>query len=540
MTVGQRFLAASCVLISVLASRPAEAQAAATSDGARCPSPAPFIDPPGSAHWTSWGVGVTNTRFQPGEQARLTIDQVPKLKLKWAFGFPGAGAAYAQPMIAGGRLFVGSQNGSVFALDAKSGCTYWTFMAAAGVRSAITLGTRKVNGREAYTLYFGDIKARVYALDAATGDLLWARKLDDHQFARVTGAPTLFEGKLYVPLASFEEPAARNPRYECCTFRGSLVALDAESGAVAWKTYTISEEPRPLGKTTAGTERYGPSGAGVWGAPTIDARRRVVYIATGNMYTEPTQRTSDAVMAIDLASGKVKWTNQLTPKDVWVVGCDTQAPNCPAPGTLGPDFDFGQGAMLTTVNGRDMLVIGQKSGIGWALDPARQGAVAWQYRAGRGSTSGGMHFGSALDGEQVYFPVSDASNREPGAVPGGLHAVRLDTGQRVWYTPPPPPKCGTGLNCNGAQSNAITVIPGVVFSGSFDGAMRAFSSKDGAIVWEFDTNREFDTVNGVKAKGASIGGNAGPVVVDGMVYVSSGYDGPGGRPGNVLLAFGVE
>ncbi|HXI30304.1 MAG TPA: PQQ-binding-like beta-propeller repeat protein, partial [Vicinamibacterales bacterium] len=477
---------------------------------------------------------TSNARFQPAAQAGLTAAQVPTLRLKWAFGFPNATAARAQPTVVGGRLYVGSQSGLVYALDAKSGCTIWTYQARAAVRSAITIGPRG-SGAAAY---FGDGKANAYAIDAATGDLLWTRTLDEHGSARVTGAPTLYQDRLYVPIASGEEGQGNNAKYECCTFRGSLVALDAASGALLWKTYTIAAEARPIGTNASGTTRWGPSGAGIWSSPTVDAKRKLVYAATGNMYTEPQQPTSDAIMAFDLDTGAVKWTAQVTPQDVFVVGCNQPNPaNCPKPDAIGPDFDFGSSPILATLpNGRDLIVDGQKSGVGWAFDPDRQGAVTWQYRAAKGSALGGMEFGSAADGEQAYFAVADGNSPQPG----GLHAVTLATGARAWYAPPPSPACGMpARGCNAAILSAITVMPGVVFTGSNDGAVRAYSTRDGSIVWQFDTNRDFETVNGVKANGASMSG-PGPVVAGGMLYVNSGYGALGGRPGNVLLAFGVD
>ena len=492
--------------------------------------------------WNGWGVDTSNTRFQPASQAGLTAAQVPRLALKWAFGFPNVATARAQPTIVGGRLFVGSQSGLVYALDAASGCTIWTFQAKAAVRSAITIGPRGSGG----AAYFGDGKANAYAIDAATGDLIWTRTLDEHASARVTGAPTFFENRLYVPVASGEEGQGSNAKYECCTFRGSLVALDASTGALVWKTYTIAAEAKPIGKNASGTTRWGPSGAGIWSSPTIDPKRHLVYAATGNMYTEPQQATSDAIMAFDLDTGAVKWTAQATPQDVFVVGCsdlrqlaglEMRPANCPHSGELGPDFDFGSSPILAKLpNGNDVIVAGQKSGVGWAFDPDRQGAVRWQYRAGRGSALGGMEFGSAVDGEHAYFAVADGGSPQPG----GLHAVKLATGERDWYAPPPPPACGTpGRGCSAAILAAITVMPGVVFAGSNDGAIRAYSTKDGSIVWQYDTNHEFQTVNGVRANGASMSG-PGPVVAGGMLYVNSGYGALGGRAGNVLLAFGVE
>jgi len=498
----------------------------------RCTAP-PSLNLSSGPRWNGWGVDTSNTRFQPAAHAGLTAAQVPKLTLKWAFGFPNAATARAQPTVVGGRLFVGSQSGLVYALDAATGCTIWTFQAKAAVRSAITIGPRGSGG----AAYFGDGKSNAYAIDAATGALIWTRALDEHPSARVTGAPTLFENRLYVPVASGEEGQGNNPKYECCTFRGSLVALDAATGSLLWKTYTIGAEAKAIGKNASGTTRWGPSGAGVWSSPTIDPKRRVIYAATGNMYTEPQQGTSDAIMAFDLDTGAVKWTSQVTPQDVFVVGCNQpNAANCPAPGEVGPDFDFGSSPILATLpGGADVIVDGQKSGVGWAFDPDRQGAVKWQYRAAKGSALGGMEFGSAVDGEHAYFAVADGNSPQPG----GLHAVKLATGERAWYAPPPPPACGTpGRGCNAAILAAITVMPGIVFAGGNDGAIRAYSTRDGSIVWQYDTNREFQTVNGVKANGASMSG-AGPIVAGGMLYVNSGYGALGGRAGNVLLAFGV-
>lgn len=516
-----------------LAGRPLSASPA--SAAGRCVSPSPF-DVSSGARWTGWGPSLNNTRYQPAPDAGLAPDQVPALGLKWAFGFPNATSARALPTVAGGRLFVGSADGTVYALDAKLGCTIWTFKARAGVRSAIVIGQPSPNGT--VMAYFGDGRAAVYGVNAATGELVWSRTIDEHPSAHVTGAPALYQNRLYISVASGEEGQGNNPRYECCTFRGSLVALNATTGAPVWKTFTIADEPRSLGRNNGGATRWGPSGAGIWSTPTVDPKRRVVYAATGNMYTEPQQGTSDAVMAFDMDSGKIAWTSQVTPKDIFVVGCNQPNPaNCPAPDALGPDFDFGNSPMITTVaGGRDLIVIGQKSGVGWALDPDKSGAVVWQYVAGRGSALGGMEFGSAADEERAYFAVADGNM----ATAGQMHAVRLDTGERAWMTPPPPLKCGErARGCSQAILAAISVIPGALFAGGMDGGMRAYSTRDGAIIWEFDTNREFTTVNGVAARGASING-PGPVVAGGMVYVNSGYGALGGRPGNVLLAFGVE
>ncbi len=529
----------STLLTFALALMGVPARAQAPDAANRCPSTAPMPNPAAGPHWNGWGADLANTRTQPAGQAGLRAADIPKLKLKWAFGIPDATQARAQAAVAGGRLFFGGAPGTIYALDAKTGCAYWTFKAQAGVRTAISVGPYKgPSGVSGYAVYFADANANAYAVDANTGQPIWTRKLDDHPAARSTGAPILHEGRLYAPVAGVsEENAAGRPQYECCTFRGSLSALDANTGAVVWKAYTIAEAPQPRGKSSTGAQLWGPAGAGVWSSPTIDTKRGSIYVATGNGYSDPPQPTSDAVIAFDLKTGKMKWASQVTPKDVWVLGCSNSAqtrnPNCPE--DLGPDYDFAASPILATLpGGRNLLVIPQKSGVGYALDPDKEGAVVWQYRFGRGSGIGGV-WGAAADQQQAYFSAADYLT----PAPGGLHAVKLGTGERAWYTPPKPPLCGTGAGCSAAQSAALTVIPGVVFSGSADGGLRAHSSLDGSILWEFDTNRDFETINGVKAKGGSFDG-PGAVIAGGMLYISSGNGGLVGRPGNVFLAFGAE
>ena len=500
----------------------------------RCAKEAAFPTPAITPMWSGWSPTITNTRFQREDQAGLTSRDVTRLRLRWAFGFPDASSAWAQPTVGGGRVFVGSQNGTVYSLDTRTGCIYWTFSAQGGVRTAIVLGPPSADGSVA--VYFGDTAANAYALDAKTGQQLWVRKVETHPLARVTGAPTVHEGRLYVPVSSYEEAQGSDPKYACCTFRGSIVALDAKNGTIEWKTYMIEDEARPRGKSTAGVTLWGPSGSGIWSAPTVDVKRRMLYVGTGNTYSGPPQPSSDAVVALELATGRIRWIQQVTPNDIYISNCrpGVQNPNCPE--RNGPDYDFGSPPMLTTLpDGRDVIVIGQKSGVGFAMDPDRDGAVIWQYRAGLGGVLGGIEWGSAIDPEHAYFAVSDITHPQPG----GLHAVKVATGERAWFAAPPPLACTAGRGCNAAQSAAVTAVSGVVFSGSNDGALRAYSSRDGTIVWEYNTNREFETVNGVQARGASMLG-PGPAIAGGMLFVNSGYGAFGGRAGNVLLAFGVD
>ena len=491
-------------------------------------------------HWNGWGVDATNHRFQPAAMARLAAADVPRLKLKWAFAFPGAARAIAQPTVLGGRLFVGSAGRSVYSLNAATGCIYWTADADAPVRSAITVVRR---GRQWFA-YFGDQRANAYAVDAMTGKVIWKVRVEEHPLAMITGAPTLYEDRLYVPTSSGEEVAGSDAKYSCCTFRGSITALDAANGKTIWKSYSIPEAPQPTKKNAQGVQLYGPSGAGIWSAPTVDAKKHVLYVSTGDNYSDPPARTSDAFLAMDLATGKILWSRQMTENDAFVVSCSVPgAPTCPE--SNGPDFDFGSSPMLVDLpNGRRALIAGQKSGMVHAVNPDQQGEVLWQARVGRGSALGGVQWGSAVDDANVYAAVSDVAARppapgsadtEPKAGPG-LYALKLTNGERVWATPHPP--CEQP-GCRAAQSAAVTAIPGVVFSGSMDGHLRAYSTADGKIIWDVNTAQTYQTVNSVPGKGGAIDG-AGAVVVGGVLYVNSGNGFFGAAPGNVLLAFSVD
>jgi polyvinyl alcohol dehydrogenase (cytochrome) len=509
------------------------------SNVGRCTSPAPPMTDPGKgSNWNGFGGTVTNTRYVPADKGRLTAPLVPQLKLKWAFGYPGVTSARSQPTIVGGRLFVASESGEVFSINAKSGCTYWAFHAQSGIRSAVSVGAYKgARGTAPFALFFTDFEGNAYGVDANSGKQLWTRKVEDHPLARATGSPAYYNGRVYVPMAGIgEEAAGARPTYECCTFRGSVTALDANTGAVVWKTYTIAEEPKKRGLTKEGVQTWGPSGGGIWAAPTIDARRRVLYIATGNGYSDPQQKTTDAVLAMDLDTGMVKWVAQPGMADVWMMGCQAENPDNPrCPSKQGPDHDFSASPMLAKrTNGSDILVIQSKSGMAYAFDPDKAGALVWQYRTSEGSGLGGQ-WGGAVDDKNVYFGVNGTLQKTPG----GMRAVKIDTGEEIWSKAPADKLCGTARGCSGAQGAALTAIPGIVFSGSGDGGIRAYASDDGTIVWQFDTNRDFDTVNGVKARGAAMDG-PGAAVVDGMLYINSGYGGLVGRPGNVLLAFGVD
>jgi polyvinyl alcohol dehydrogenase (cytochrome) len=497
--------------------------------------------------WNGFGAGATNARFQSTEAAGLSLADVPKLRLKWAFSLGDVTFVRGQPVVAGNRLFAGSQANKLYSLDAKTGCVYWVFDTAAPIRGGVVSGPLG----NASAVFFGDAAANAYAVDFATGKLLWKTRVEDHYAAMITAAPNFYRGVVYIGVSSGEEGTAAMPTAECCTFRGSVVALDGATGKQIWKTYTVAEVPKPTTKTRSGIQRWGPSGAGVWSTPTIDEMRDAIYVATGDNYSDPPTGTSDAVLALERATGKMLWSRQMTAGDAYTVDCDRAVKtNCPD--SNGPDVDFGQPPILVSLpNGKRALVLGQKSGVAHAIDPDRQGEVLWQRRLGKGGALGGIQWGSAADSDQMYVALSDIVFRvvtnpnDPDgftmeldpAKGGGLFALRLQTGEQVWNAAPP--GCGTRTKCSPAQSGAVTAIPGVVFSGSVDGHLRAYRGDTGEIVWDFDTAREYDAVNSGKARGGSLDGG-GPAVAGGIVYVNSGYGNYGGMPGNVLLAFSVE
>lgn len=503
----------------------------------QCTSSAPpnFSGP----EWNGWGVDMDNGRFQPADQAGLTADQVPKLKLKWAFGFPGDWGAFAQPVIAGGRVFVGSSMGVVYSLDAKTGCMYWKFRAEGAVRSAVVIGPGNM-------AYFGDYRTNIYAVNAITGKLVWKTRVTDHPYARVTDAPKLYEGRLYAGVSSREEWMASDPNYECCTFRGILVSLDAATGKQIWRLYTIATPPHPTTTKPDGKKKWGPSGAAIWSSPTVDTQKGLLYVGVGDNYSDPPTEHSDSILAVDMKTGKIVWSTQLTRGDAFNTSCiQRDTVNCPA--KPGGDYDFASPPLLRALSGgHRVLILSQKSATVLAIDPDKQGAVLWKAQIGKGGPLGGIEWGPAANANVVYealsdldvisFPQGIKGDSKKG---GGLFALDIATGKQIWAARPVLGTCHVA-RCTPAQSAAVTAMPGVVFSGADDGHMRAYSAENGEIVWDFDTARDFKTVNKVPAHGGSIDGGGGAAIAGGMVYVNSGYGALFGMPGNVLLAFGPD
>lgn len=529
LTDVQKRLVAQAVAGRLLGSS-AEGQAAAMKN--RCSANAPLGDVSGSAQWWGWGNGIDNTRFQSAAAAGLRAPQVSQLQLKWAFGLPNSTSAYTQPTVAAGRVFVGTDTGFVYSVDAHTGCVYWSFEAQSAVRNAPIVEPIKGHAGTRYALYFGDLKANVYALDAHSGRLLWKTHVDPQYTTRVTATPAYYDGRLYVPISSWEEFSARSLDYPCCTAVGNVVALDARSGRRLWKTYVIAQRPKPVRRNSRGVQQYAPAGGSVWNTPAVDPQRHAIYIGTGDGTTYPAPATIDAIMAIDMRTGHRLWSFQTTRGDSFLVGCrgENVTDNCPQ--TEGPDWDIPVSPLLVRLqSGQRLVVVATKPGDVIALDPDAHGKLVWRMNVS-GKLAGdvmpasgrvsGMMWGGAVLGQTVYY----------GLTGGGLAAIDLASGRLLWKH---------ALSADGkavSDASPVTAIPGVLFLGSADGELFGVAAEDGRVLWSYDTARPFDTVNGVAAHGGGIS-SQGMAVAGGMVFAGSGYSVTSARPGNVLLAFGA-
>ncbi len=500
-----------------------------------CTKVTPISAKYGQINWNGWGNGLGNTRHQT--DTTLTAANVPKLKLKWVFGLQDEATSFGQQTVAAGRSFFGIGNGTVFALDAESGCTIWSFKADTSVRTAPNL--QKVGNK--YFLYFGDSAGSIYGVDAETGKFAWKAHPESFNLAKIVGAVQYADGRVYVGIDGNDDVAAGDLKYPCCTYRGSVVSLDAVTGKLIWKTWTIPEEPRFMGKKKNGADWFAPAGAGVWSSPTLDPKRNTMYVTTGDCHVAPAAATCDSVIALEMDSGKVKWVFQATKGDGFNLSCIDRYAKPGESETCqegAPDSDFSSSAILVErPNGKRMLLAGQKSGVMHALD-ADTGKVLWQTRVSLYGVGGGIMWGSSADNNAVYIgsvtPLAGQAGNSLGAP--GTTALDIDTGEVLWRALAPKPDCTPGPRCSVSVSAGITSIPGVVFVPSRDGHLRAYASKDGALIWDFNSKREFETVNGIKAQGGTFG-SAGATIVGNSLYVGAGYRDPVG--GNAIIAFEV-
>ncbi|TDG15329.1 dehydrogenase [Seongchinamella unica] len=494
-----------------------------------------YSQPP---HMAGWGVELNNQRRFDDTLTEIDASNVAQLRLKWAFAYPQAVRARSQPAFAGGALYVGSQNGTVYALDEDTGCLRWAFSTVAEVRTGIVVASWEAGERSHPLVYFGDLVGNVYALSAVTGELAWRDRAGDHPSLTLTAAPALHEGRLYVPLSALEVTAAADPSYACCTFRGGVAVYDALSGEKLWTAHSIDEPARKVGENSVGTARLAPSGAPIWNTPALDPKRGVMYVGTGTNYSSPANDTSDAILALEMKDGSIRWHQQMTSGDAWNMGCETEERiNCPPED--GPDYDFGAAVIIAqSAAGRDVLIAGQKSGDVYALDPDANGRVLWHQKLGRGGIQGGVHFGMAVDGNTVYVPMSDFDGgaRWPGKPYPGMYALDLMTGKVLWYQRAED-RCDGREFCQPGLSSPASAFPGGVLGGAMDGRLRAYRAADGKVLWDIDTAVEYDTLGGTRARGGSFGGGTGPVLKGRRLYVNSGYGIYFHMPGNVLLAY---
>ncbi len=488
-----------------------------------------------AADHSGWGNDKEGSGFRTSQQAGITAENVGSLKLKWAFAFPDATIVRSKPAVVGDWLIVGGQFGDVFALNMHTGKIGWQFTAGAAIRGAISI----VKNGNSFTAFFADNSTNVYALNVNTGKLIWSKRAGFEPQSSNTGSVVVYNGKVFVPISSIEVSSAANGNYNCCTSSGGVVALDAKTGNKIWQ-YRILPKAIESSKKKNGKPIYGPSGAPVWCSPTIDAKRGLLYIGTGENYSYPASNTSDAIQALDMKTGKLIWNFQATKGDMYNLACP-YFDNCPD--QKSPDFDFGMAPMLVQQkDGKEILVAGQKSGIVYGVSPTT-GKVIWQTRIGKGGKLGGVHWGMATDKNLVFaanadntvFGAIDTGDSSLQATPG-VYALDVANGKVIWKTPTP--DCGK-KDCLRANSAAPLVIPGIIFAGALDGHMRAYATADGKILWDFDTVKEYETVDGIKGQGGAIDGPA-PVVADGMLFVNSGYGMFGQMPGNVLLAFAID
>lgn len=499
-----------------------------------------MTQPPPSVGW-----GYDNRRFVPASIGGLTADNLPRLKLKWAFAFPDATQARSQPVVAMGAVFVGSHSGQVFALDLATGCVRWSFTAAAEVRTTIVVEpwSQGTKPNEAPRAFFGDVLGNVYAVDAVTGKEQWRVQARDHNAALITGSPTLWKDTLYVPVSSMETGAAEDPDYACCTFRGSVVALDVATGKERWRAYSVQKTPALVGKTSRGVDIFAPSGAPVWGSPTVDAKRGLLYFGTGENYTSPADENSDSIIAVDLKTGERRWSRQIHANDAWNNSCMYKNhPNCPS--QRGMDQDIASSIMMVDVGeGRQILLAGSKSGVLSAVDPDQNGALLWQAKVGRGGLMGGIHFGMSSEGTRIYVPIYDSMTAPLGGIYDnrgvpGMHMVDARTGKEVW-SGALFDECRGRKGCEPGISAASTAIPGAVIAGHVDGWLRAYDGATGKVLWQTDTVRDYPTASGAIAHGGTMSG-PGPAVYDGNLIINSGYGFASQMPGNALLVHSID
>ncbi len=536
-------------------------------DNHLCTEPKPFG---GTAYVADWGMGVANQRYLPDALAGVTRANVHSLELAWSLAFPKVTDMRSQPALVGDTLYFGDKTGKLYAIDRHTGCIRNSIEVLSGIRSAITVANSQEHGP---LLVFADSMASIYAVNPSTLDIVWQKAARLYDTSVITGSITSHDGRLFVPISSYEVAVAGSPGYVCCKSHGGVIALGVDDGEQLWEWHGTADASLQ-GLNSAGAEMYGPSGVSIWSTPTVDAQRDRLYIGTGENLSHPATDTSDAIIALDLASGEQIWRYQATADDVWNAGCLSGSANCPE--NAGGDFDFGASVIHARLpSGEELLLAGQKSGDVYALSPdpsGPDGELLWQRRVSnaaigpdlhRTTTNGGIHWGMALSGDKLLVAASDPERDRPQYVPKpGMHALDVRDGSVLWHKGvtrgchiPDENKPLVGLqNMRAGKaidlqtqyecsfyyglSAALTSTDQLVFSAGLDGKVRAYDIDNGDVLWQTETARPFSADNGIEGHGGAID-VSGQVLADGWLYVQSGYSMFGQLPGNVLLAYRV-
>jgi polyvinyl alcohol dehydrogenase (cytochrome) len=530
------FVALSCV--SARAQTPPPA--ASWSDSIICDADKRAVDVARSVVSLGFGVDRNQTRSLTAAQSGLTANDLTRLDVAWAIGFPGGNATGAA--ILGDTVFIAG-GGRLAALDAASGCVKWSVSA----NSRNTPSVGDLNGKKVVAVSVGN---DVLVVDAKTGATIWqasGQSTDNPGATR--GGVVIYKDKIIVPISASGVVAGQRATFECCVGHGAVVALAAADGKKVWEYHTMRNAEYTGQVSSTGVKQRGPSGAPIWAMPLVDEKRHRLIIATGENTSHPGTETSDAIIAIDLNTGRPVWTFQAMSADVWNMACgankQTSGPNCPwnvadDPG-VGRDFDFGAGAILAKAGGRDVILAGQKSGDTWALD-AQTGKKLWNVRFGQGTALGGVHWGITTDGQRLFAPINDPVIPGSATPHPGIYAVDINTGKQVWGFDAKP-------NCEGDRAKLVSrctsnygfsaaplTIDGAVVGGTLGGEVIILDGKTGKVLKTLDTIGMHKTINGIDGKGGSIeshGISAGA----GMLFINSGYGLFGETGGNVLIAY---
>lgn len=510
------------------------------------------VDLKGPATVTEFGLDRRGTRTLTPRQTGLTKAALSKLDLAWAIGFPDVTMMRSQAVVVGHNVFLPvAEASALYAFDVSDParpCVQWVYNTPGGapLRTSAAYGVI-ADGRP--VLAFSGLDSTLHVVDARTGKALWTKGVGGYSFSLTTGTPTVLRDRIIVPVSQFEIMVAANNAETCCTNHGFVLSLDPKTGAQQWR-YDTMEDAKPIRDRGDGKMLYGPSGAPIWNSPLVDEKRGLIYFGTGEANSPPAHRNTNALIAIGLKDGVERWSMQATPDDIYNVGCGPKPKpeqlNCVSE-TVYRDVDFGASVILAKLSdGQEVLLAGQKSGTVWALNPDT-GKVLWRRDIGNGTANGGIHWGIAFDKDTVYAPVANIGRDLPGkpvdpTLKPGLFAVDAKTGAIKWAYAAEA-DCGDGRDKRVSRcergfgfSGAPTVIDGAVLQGSLDGKLFVIDAATGKRLWTYDTVRDYQTVNGVPAKGGSMDA-AGIVATNGLVLVNSGYGMFGQQPGNVLLAF---